>query len=131
MVAMTTYRVRYDIDDTGYWFATVLDVPGCHTQGRSLQTARSRIREALSVCVDDADKATLVECYNLGKPILALAQRAMTAKSRAEKAEDEAQVLLRGAVRQLLKAKLSQRDAATVLGLSHQRVAQLAQKKGA
>ena len=131
MAAMTTYRVRYQIDDTGYWFATVLDVPGCHTQGRSLQTTRSRVREALSVCVGDAADATLVESYRLGKPVLALAQRAMTAKSRAEKAEDEAQVLLRGAVRQLLEAKLSQRDAATVLGLSHQRVAQLAHKKGA
>jgi predicted RNase H-like HicB family nuclease/predicted XRE-type DNA-binding protein len=128
---MTTYRVRYEIDEAGYWFATVLGVPGCHTQGRSLETARGRVREALGVCVDDADEATLVESYRLGRSTLVLAQRAMAAKRRAEKAEDEAQELLRDAVRQLLKANLSQRDAATVLGLSHQRVAQLAQAKEA
>ena len=125
---MRTYRVCYEQDEAGYWVATVQGVPGCHTQARSLETVRDRVREALAVCVDDADKATLVDFFHLRRaPVLALAKRAMAARSRADKAHDEAQRLLTDAIQRLMDADLSQRDAAVVLGLSHQRVAQLMQ----
>ncbi len=124
---MTAYRVRYEIDEAGYWVAAVHGVAGCHTQGRSLKTARERIREALAVCVDDAVEATLDESYHRpNKPALAVTRRARAAKQRAENAQDEAQALLRDAVTQLLGSNLSHRDAAVLLGISHQRVAQLA-----
>ena len=126
---MTTYRVRYEIDEAGYWVATAPDVQGCHTQGRSLETARARIREALAVCVDDAEDADLEEVYLLpDKVARAAARKARTARERAETAQGEAQALLRDAVARLLDLNLSHRDAAAVLGISHQRVAQLAQK---
>ena len=113
MAAMKTYRVRYELDEAGYWLASVLDVPGCHTQGRSLGSARGRVRDALAVCVDDADAADLAESYKLPrKPALAVALRAVAAKQRAERAQSEAQRMLSEAVRQLLDAKLSHRDAA-------------------
>ena len=131
---MKTYRVRYEQDEVGYWVATVQGVPGCHTQARSLETVRDRVREALAVCVDDADKARLVDFFHLRRaPVLALAKRAMAARSRADKAHDAAQRLLTDAIQRLMDADLSQRDAAVVLGLSHQRVAQLmeARRRGA
>ena len=131
---MRTYRVRYEQDEAGYWVATVQGVPGCHTQARSLETVRDRVREALAVCVDDVDKAKLVDFFHLRRaPALALAKRAMAARSRADKAHDEAQRLLTDAIQRLMDADLSQRDAAVVLGLSHQRVAQLmeARRRGA
>lgn len=44
---MRTFTVEYERDETGWWVATVQGVDGCFTQGRSLELARSRIREAL------------------------------------------------------------------------------------
>ncbi|MEZ4270157.1 MAG: type II toxin-antitoxin system HicB family antitoxin [Myxococcota bacterium] len=126
LVTMTTYNVRYEIDEAGWWVASVSDVAGCHTQGRSLKTVRERIREALSVCVDDADDATLNEVYAIpNKAALSLTRRAKTAKQRAEVAQEQAQALLRDAVLQLTACKLSHRDMAVLLGLSQQRVTQL------
>ena len=126
---MKAYTVRYEQDEAGYWVATVLGIPGCHTQGRSIATVRVRVPEALAVCVDDASDATLHEVFRLkAKPTLALARKAMAARTRAEKAEDQARKLLRAAVRELLH-DMSHRDAAAVLGISHQRIAQLAPQK--
>ena len=127
---MKTYKVRYEQDEAGYWFATVLGVPGCHTQGTSLETVRGRIREALEVSVDDAENADFIESYKLSaKVALPLAKKAVAAKNRAEEASKRAQKLMQDAAEKLIRAKLSHRDAAIVLGVSHQRIAQLLQEK--
>jgi predicted RNase H-like HicB family nuclease len=51
--AVKSYRVAYERDESGWWVATVRDVRGCHTQGRTVDEARRRIREALGLFVDD------------------------------------------------------------------------------
>lgn len=56
-----TYHVVYDQDDDGRWFASVPAVPGCHTQGQTIEEARQRIRDALALFVDDAADATFTE----------------------------------------------------------------------
>lgn len=45
-----SYRVVYEQDERGWWVASVADIPGCHTQGRSFATAKRRIAEAIEVC---------------------------------------------------------------------------------
>jgi len=55
--AVKSYRVAYERDESGWWVATVRGVRGCHTQGRTVDEARRRIREALELFVDDARKA--------------------------------------------------------------------------
>lgn len=55
------YVVRYEQDENGVWVATVPAVDGCFTQGPTFAEARARIREALSLFIDDADTATLIE----------------------------------------------------------------------
>jgi predicted RNase H-like HicB family nuclease len=130
MAAMKSYTVRYQQDKAGYWVATVEGIQGCHTQGRSVGAARTRVLEAMDVCGVDPRRVEIDEVFDLKrKPALALARKAMAARERAEKAQDEAQELLRAAVRELLQADLSHRDAAAVLGISHQRVAQLVRHK--
>lgn len=54
------YTVTCSVDDTGVWLAEVCGVPGCHTQGPTLEVVKERIREALGVCVDDGATAELV-----------------------------------------------------------------------
>ncbi len=49
---MKSYRVVYELDESGQWIATVPRVKGCHTYGRSLSEARARIREALGLFVE-------------------------------------------------------------------------------
>jgi predicted RNase H-like HicB family nuclease len=57
--AVKSYRVAYERHDSGWWVATVRGVRGCHTQGRTIDEARRRIREALELFVDNARKAQL------------------------------------------------------------------------
>ena len=52
--AVKRYRVAYERDESGWWVASVSGVRGCHTQGRTVDEARRRIREALQSFVDDA-----------------------------------------------------------------------------
>src|SRR5215204_7701437 len=59
------YRVVFERDGSGAWIARVPRVRGCHTYGRTLQQARRRIREALSLWVEDADSVELVEDVRL------------------------------------------------------------------
>jgi len=51
---MKVYRVKYEQDETGLWVASVAEVAGCHTQGRTVAAARRRIREALPLFVRGA-----------------------------------------------------------------------------
>ncbi|MGH8904035.1 MAG: type II toxin-antitoxin system HicB family antitoxin [Egibacteraceae bacterium] len=55
------YRAVIVRDEDGYWFVDFPDVPGCHTQGRTLRAARQRMRDALLLLVDDAGTAHVVE----------------------------------------------------------------------
>src|SRR5262245_53505494 len=46
---MKTYHVAYERDEGGWWLAKVAELPGCHTQGRTVQQARERIRETIAL----------------------------------------------------------------------------------
>ena len=63
--AVKSYRVAYERDESGWWVATVRGVRGCHTQGRTVDEARRRIREALELFVDDARRAPIVDDVKL------------------------------------------------------------------
>ena len=58
---MKTFKVVYERDEEGWWVASIPDVPGCHTQGRTIRQARGRIREALSLYAKGASRARLVD----------------------------------------------------------------------
>ena len=50
---MKTYTVVYERDEADWWVAEVPEVPGCHTQGRTIEQARERILDALSLYAGD------------------------------------------------------------------------------
>ena len=50
--SVKSYRVAYERDESGWWVATVRGVRGCHTQGRTVDEAQRRIREALGLFVE-------------------------------------------------------------------------------
>lgn len=46
------FSVVIEKDSDGYFVASVPEIPGCHTQARSLDVLDERIREAISACLD-------------------------------------------------------------------------------
>jgi predicted RNase H-like HicB family nuclease len=54
-------HVAYERDDSGWWVASIREVRGCHSQGRTIDEARRRVREALELFVDNARSAELVD----------------------------------------------------------------------
>lgn len=121
-----SYIVKVERDESGAWIARVPQVPGCHTYGRSLRQVKGRIREALSLWVDDADQAELEFDIRLPSEIrqrVAAARRSREAAHEAQRAARETAAL--SALALVRTHRLSVRDAAELLGISHQRVQQL------
>ena len=54
------FNVIIERDSEGYYVASVPELPGCHTQARSLDTLMKRIREAIELCLEvTAEEVTL------------------------------------------------------------------------
>jgi predicted RNase H-like HicB family nuclease len=51
-VASRQFSVVVERDSEGYYVASVPEIPGCHTQARSLDQLQKRIREAISLCLE-------------------------------------------------------------------------------
>jgi predicted RNase H-like HicB family nuclease len=61
-MSVNTYHVAYERDDSGWWVASIREVRGCHSQGRTIDEARRRVREALGLFIeDDAESAEFVD----------------------------------------------------------------------
>ena len=120
---MKRLRVVFERDESGAWTVRVPHVRGCHSYGRTLEQARTRIREALRLF--DVDHAELAEDIRLPSQLLAAVRSARRARDRAEAQRGAAQAKLRAAAARLRRAGLSRRDAGDLLGLSRQRVQQL------
>jgi predicted RNase H-like HicB family nuclease len=127
--AVKSYRVAYERDESGWWVATVRGVGGCHTQGRTVDEARRRIREAVGLFVGDARRASIVDEVKLPTAAARAIQAYTSLRKKADEEDRRAARAARRAVQLLRtgKLKMSARDAARLLGLSHQRVHQLTQ----
>lgn len=121
----TGYNVVIRRDESGAWIATVPRIKGCHTYGRTLDGAKRRIREALSLWVDDAGSATLTFDVRIPAAAREAVAPYRAARQRAESAANEEQTRLRTAAHALVAEGFSLRDAGALLNLSHQRIAQL------
>lgn len=114
---------EHDADDD-VWLVHIEGVNGCQTYGRSIRQAEARIRAALAAWLDrDPDELTITP--QLPSDVAVLASQVSQARREAERAGTEAQQATAEAVKRLTKMGLSRRDAADLLGISHQRVQQL------
>jgi predicted RNase H-like HicB family nuclease len=46
------FNVIIERDEEGYYIASVPELPGCHTQAKSLDKLMKRIREAIELCLE-------------------------------------------------------------------------------
>lgn len=132
------FEVVFEPDDGG-WHVSIPSVSGCRTWGRSLAAARRNIREALGLCVDVlgenaervAEAAVFVEDIRLPAPAKRDLERALAKRKDADAVVADAQAQA-GRVAKMLTdgLGLSLRDAGDLLGLSHERVKQLADALG-
>lgn len=106
------------------WLVRVDGEQGCQTYGRTLHQASERIREALAVWLD-CEPETLTVIDQLPEHLEVMARQVARRRSQAAHAGDVAQAATVQAVRELAAMGLSRRDAAELLGISHQRVQQL------
>jgi len=126
---MAKYTVTYERDEAGWWIAEVQGVAGVNSDGRTVADARRRVREALALAVGDAaaEAAEFVDDVKLPGDARKVVARATAARSKLDAVQAEAQETTATAVRELRKKLgLSIRDIAELLGISHQRVQQLA-----
>jgi len=122
-----TFDVHYELDETGWWLATIPTVPGCHTQGRTIEQAENRIREALALFVpaSTAAKATLEANVQLPSAAKRALRSALETRARADAVALESQAATKSATHALSQVGLSLRDIGRLLGLTRQRAHQL------
>jgi hypothetical protein len=125
-----SYTATLELDPrSGQWMADIEGLP-VHTWGRSLAKVKEFAHEALATHLDVpvADVRDRIEFRRPQLPasVLHALEEAETARTEAEGASARAAEAKAAAARALVRdAHLSMRDAAEVLGLSHQRVQQL------
>lgn len=54
------FKALIEQDEDGWFVASVPELPGCHTQGKTLEQVRSRIKEVIQLVLD-ADPDTRKE----------------------------------------------------------------------
>jgi len=59
---ISEFNVLIEQDEDGVYLAKVSEIDGCYTQGKTLQEALDRIKEAIEVCLE-ADKEEIVVSY--------------------------------------------------------------------
>jgi predicted RNase H-like HicB family nuclease len=125
-----TYRAVFKREPDARWTVEIPKVKGCHSYGRTIGQARDRIREALTLFVDNAESARIEEDIRLPAAAKGAVSNAQQMRQRLEEARTRVSAAEGRAVRYLRKTmKLGHRDAGSILGLSHQRVHQLEQKR--
>jgi len=116
---------RDKIDDA--WNVRIEGLDGCRTYGRSLHQAQTRIRAALALWLDREPSALVIR-DQLPKKLELVAENVARARREADSAGQNAHRQTVRAAKALTDLGLSRRDAAELLGLSHQRVQQLLDK---
>ena len=110
--------------DESVWLVHIKDLEGCQTYGRTIRQAAARIREALAAWLNK-NPEELVITAELPREVALLASKVSQARDDAERAGSKAQEATIEAARRLAEMGVSRRDAADLLGISHQRVQQL------
>ena len=128
-----TYQVRYEHDSNGRWFVRCPDVPGAHSHGRTVTSARSNIREAIALVLDlpDGTPLALNEEFELDDPAVKEAlDNARQLRKQAVDLDEQSRTATLTAIATVRDSDetLSMRDLADLVGLSHQRIQQISQE---
>jgi hypothetical protein len=122
---MDTYHAKVERDGR-FWLIRVPEI-GRSTQARHLREVEEMARDLIAVMCDVApDSFDVVVSHRLPKSVQAHLARAEKLRKESDLAKSRAADESRAAVRELVDAGLPLRDIGQLLGISHQRAAQLA-----
>lgn len=120
------YRVEA-VRTGGWWALSSPDVPGAHSQAKRLDQAEAMARESIALVLDLDEARVDVEVAPVLEAELAhRVQQMGVDRANAEAAVEHAATTTRSTVMALLDAGLPMRDVGRIVGVSHQRVHQLA-----
>lgn len=122
-----TRAYRVEVVRSGNWWAiTVPDLPGTFSQAKRLDQVEANAREAITLMTDSEEDEVKLDIHVNTDPDIAELITALHASSHAtRKARDNEAKTRRQVVRALKKKDLPTRDIGALIGLSHQRVAQI------
>jgi len=128
-IEVDSYRVELAHED-GIWLIHATDLEGVRSYGRTVREAAENVREAIAAA-EDLDEWNDLDLRFVFEDDAA--SEALRALENANHVEEQAATMrdrvLREAIARLRHVhQLSYRDIGTVIGLSHQRVAQLARE---
>jgi predicted RNase H-like HicB family nuclease len=109
-----------------WWAIDVPELPGVYSQARRLDRVESMARDAIALFLD-VDPATFeirVET-NLPNGLRRDVDAVGRLRAEADRVQAESSGAMRHLTHELIGRGLSVRDAAVILGISHQRVSQL------
>lgn len=123
---MTTYIVNVERTPDGWWYIEVPEVDGAMTQAKRLDQVEHATRDLLSLALDlSPDAIDLDVRVDVPADIRAALDEVKHARATATKAEAAARAASSMAVAKMVDAGLPQRDIGKLLGVTHQRVAQI------
>ena len=126
MKVKRAYTARFERGEK-YWIVNIEEVQGCHTQARTIQQGKERIREALSLYIGDAAETVEIEVdAALPTSVRKVVDRSRIERQHAEEEAAKAAKSTERAIKAMLELGLSTRDAGDLLGISRQRVHQVA-----
>jgi len=125
-----TYTVKA-VRFGGWWAIDVPEIKGVHTQARKLDNVEAMARDAIAVALDIApDAFDVAVSTELDEATLRLVEDAQRTREEAARAQARAAAALAVSVEHMRVRGLTVRDTGRLLGLSHQRVAQVLTSRG-
>ena len=122
---------QFEVDKDGWWSAQIVDPPElqcCITQGKTLRTARKRLREVLALEWESEHRAATVrirERLSLPDRAGTALELALEARARMEALTKEVETQTRKAAQILSDRGVGTRDVGELLGISQARVSQV------
>lgn len=125
-----TIRVKFTQEGSD-WLVEDADEPRIHSFGRTVAKARTNIIDAAALWYEiEPEAVEVVSLFSVGDDLLQILDQLRDARAEYSDVEDQVRALTAAAVSELLRRHVSMRDAAEILGLSHQRIQQIAAKSG-
>lgn len=122
---MTSYTVTVSREEP-WWIAVVGGLPGGATEARRLSQLETEVRDLIAGLTDSSEDAFELDwTYNLPPELARPVRQFVEARTRRQAAERDYAVAQEHAINALTAEHVSVRDAAELLGLSYQRVAQI------
>lgn len=61
---MTNFNVIIEKGEDGFYLSEVVELPGCHTQGKTIDELMERTKEAIELCLEEEkDKINIISKF--------------------------------------------------------------------